>query len=49
MRPHLKTTYSQKYKALDGNEPTNIREILEEGGHLPKSKLRARASERNYW
>ncbi|KAH6998697.1 acyl-CoA N-acyltransferase [Ilyonectria sp. MPI-CAGE-AT-0026] len=36
MRPHLKTSYSKKFKPVGDTEPTDIVGILEEGGHLPK-------------
>ncbi|KAM0562192.1 hypothetical protein ACHAPJ_002637 [Fusarium lateritium] len=37
MRPHLKTSYSKKFKpAVGGPEPTDVAAILEEGNHLPK-------------
>lgn len=36
MRPHLKTSYSKKFKPVGDAEPTDIVGILEEGGHLPK-------------
>ncbi|KAM0248488.1 hypothetical protein ACHAP5_003434 [Fusarium lateritium] len=36
MRPHLKTSYSKKFKAVGGPEPTDVANILEEGNHLPK-------------
>ncbi|KAF4457548.1 histone acetyltransferase type B catalytic subunit [Fusarium austroafricanum] len=36
MRPHLKTSYSKKFKAVGGAEPTDVAAILEEGNHLPK-------------
>lgn len=37
MRPHLKTSYSKKFKAVGGPEPTEVAAILEDGNHLPKS------------
>ncbi|KAH7162445.1 acyl-CoA N-acyltransferase [Dactylonectria estremocensis] len=36
MRPHLKTTYSKKFKPVGDAEPTDIVKILQEGNHLPK-------------
>ncbi|CAG7557696.1 unnamed protein product [Fusarium equiseti] len=36
MRPHLKTSYSKKFSAVGGPEPTDVAAILEEGNHLPK-------------
>ncbi|KAK4079994.1 hypothetical protein Trihar35433_1099 [Trichoderma harzianum] len=36
MRPHLRVAYSKKFKPVGEQEPTDIVEILEEGGHLPK-------------
>ncbi|KAF4989987.1 hypothetical protein FGRMN_8761 [Fusarium graminum] len=36
MRPHIKTSYSKKFKAVGGPEPTDVSAILEEGNHLPK-------------
>ncbi|KAL2693846.1 histone acetyltransferase 1 [[Neocosmospora] mangrovei] len=36
MRPHLKTTYSSKFKAVGGPEPVDVKAVLEEGHHLPK-------------
>jgi histone acetyltransferase 1 len=37
MRPHLKTSYSKKFKVVGGPEPTDVAAILKEGNHLPKS------------
>jgi histone acetyltransferase 1 len=37
MRPHLKMSYSKKFKAVGGPEPTEVASILEDGNHLPKS------------
>jgi histone acetyltransferase 1 len=37
MRPHLKTSYSSKFKAVGGPEPVDVKAVLEEGHHLPKS------------
>lgn len=39
MRPHLKTTYSKKFRSLGDVEPTDIEGILEEGKHLPRGML----------
>ncbi|KAH7209036.1 acyl-CoA N-acyltransferase [Fusarium oxysporum] len=36
MRPHLKTSYSKKFKVVGGPEPTDVAAILKEGNHLPK-------------
>ncbi|KAL7789924.1 acyl-CoA N-acyltransferase [Trichoderma ceciliae] len=36
MRPHLRLAYSQKFKPVGEHVPTDVVEILEEGGHLPK-------------
>ncbi|KAF4121234.1 histone acetyltransferase 1 [Geosmithia morbida] len=36
MRPHLKVSYSKKFKPVGDNEPTDIAAILKEGNHLPK-------------
>ncbi|GFP52239.1 histone acetyltransferase type B catalytic subunit [Trichoderma asperellum] len=36
MRPHLRLAYSKKFKPVGEHEPTDVVEILEEGGHLPK-------------
>ncbi|KAF4981631.1 hypothetical protein FZEAL_2600 [Fusarium zealandicum] len=36
MRPHLKISYSSKFKAVGGPEPTDVKAVLEEGNHLPK-------------
>ncbi|KAF4957581.1 hypothetical protein FGADI_3050 [Fusarium gaditjirri] len=36
MRPHLKTSYSKKFKIVGGPEPTDVAAILKEGNHLPK-------------
>lgn len=36
MRPHLRVAYSKKFTPVGEQEPTDIVEILEEGGHLPK-------------
>lgn len=36
MRPHLSVSYGKKMKPFGDSEPTDIKGILEEGGHLPK-------------
>ncbi|KFA48170.1 hypothetical protein S40293_06895 [Stachybotrys chartarum IBT 40293] len=36
MRPHLKTTYSKKFKPAGDAEPTDIPSVLIEGNHLPR-------------
>ncbi|KAK7422359.1 histone acetyltransferase 1 [Neonectria punicea] len=36
MRPYLKTSYSSKLKAVGDTEPTDIVEVLRDGGHLPR-------------
>ncbi|KAL7927999.1 histone acetyltransferase type B [Trichoderma austrokoningii] len=36
MRPHLRHTYAKKFKPVGEYEPTDIVEILESGGHLPR-------------
>ncbi|KPM42745.1 Histone acetyltransferase type B catalytic subunit [Neonectria ditissima] len=36
MRPHLKTSYSSKFKGVGDAEPTDIVGILKEGLHLPR-------------
>ncbi|KAM0249030.1 hypothetical protein ACHAQJ_009198 [Trichoderma viride] len=36
MRPHLRLAYSKKFKPVGEHVPTDVVEILEEGGHLPK-------------
>lgn len=36
MRPHLRHTYSKKFKPIGEHEPADVVEILESGGHLPK-------------
>ncbi|KAL7939040.1 acyl-CoA N-acyltransferase [Trichoderma chlorosporum] len=36
MRPHLRVAYSKKLKPVGEHEPADVKEILEEGGHLPK-------------
>lgn len=35
MRPHLKVSYREKYKRAD-REPDQIKDILDQGYHLPK-------------
>lgn len=36
MRPHLRHTYGKKFKPVGEHEPTDVVDILESGGHLPK-------------
>jgi hypothetical protein len=36
MRPHLNVSYGKKMKAIGESEPTDIKGLLENGGHLPK-------------
>ena len=38
MRPHLEVKYSRKFKAVGGTEPADVKAILQEGHHLPRSK-----------
>lgn len=39
MRPHLRVTYGKKFKPVGEHEPTDVVDILESGGHLPKGKF----------
>lgn len=39
MRPHLKISYDKKLKPVGDAEPEDVASILQEGNHLPKSKL----------
>jgi histone acetyltransferase 1 len=36
MRPHLRLAYSKKFKPVGEQVPTDVAEVLETGGHLPK-------------
>lgn len=36
MRPHLRVAYGKKFKPVGEHEPTDVVDILENGGHLPK-------------
>jgi histone acetyltransferase 1 len=39
MRPHLDIKYSRKFKAIGATEPTDIKAILQEKEHLPRSTI----------